>query len=352
MGLGTMLIRADGSPEIGTGHVMRCLALAQAWQDAGGKAIFAMVESTSAIRGRLEAEACAAVTMLAEVGSLDDALCTRDLAQRVGADWVVLDGYRFGPSYGEQICAGNWKVLFVDDCGANERYDADVILNQNLTASGSWYSQRRPDTQLLLGTRYSMLRREFAEWRAWKRQIRRSPKNVLLTLGGSTPEDLAACVLAALASVGGITTFFVIGGSSSNVTRLQRLGNGSPGNIKLLTNVTDMPQLMAECDIAVSASGSVCWELCFMGLPSLLVDLAANQTPVAEQLHSRGYAIHVGDGPTLDPEKLAIAIAGLLESHEERTALAQRGRQLVDGRGSERVVAALGAAVSNLASAL
>src|SRR5437660_2307809 len=154
MGLGKILIRADASVQIGTGHVMRCLALAQAWQDAGGEAVFAMAESTPSIMARLTAENCAVIGVRAPVGGAEDANCVAEIARTNDVGWILLDGYSFGPEYQECIRSSGRKVLLVDDTVQSEPYFADIILNQNLNASESMYRGRTPETRLLLGTSY------------------------------------------------------------------------------------------------------------------------------------------------------------------------------------------------------
>jgi spore coat polysaccharide biosynthesis predicted glycosyltransferase SpsG len=98
---------------------------------------------------------------------------------------------------------------------------------------------------------------------------------------------------------------------------------------------------MAEADIAIAAAGSTCWEMCFMGLPALILDIAENQTAEAMELHRRGYAKYLGSGSTLGPQKLAAELTELLGSQKVRSEISQRCRKLVDGRGAERVVAAM-----------
>ena len=121
---GNILIRADASPEIGTGHVMRCLALAQAWQDAGGRATFLMAQSTPSILARLAAENCRVISLSAVSGSDEDVGFTNEYASGVDAEWLVIDGYTFGGEYQEQIRSRKRKLLCVDDAGKCNRTEA------------------------------------------------------------------------------------------------------------------------------------------------------------------------------------------------------------------------------------
>ena len=115
--LSTLLIRSDASIAIGTGHVMRCLALAQAWRDAGGNVTFAMAEATPSIEARLRIEGVNVVRLPVPPGSTEDSARTCDLARQENAAWVVVDGYQFGSAYQTALRAAGLKVLFVDDHG-------------------------------------------------------------------------------------------------------------------------------------------------------------------------------------------------------------------------------------------
>ena len=343
MSLGNILVRADASPEIGTGHVMRCLALAQAWQDAGGSAVFLMAESTPAVRARLASEKCDVILNPVLPGSVEDADTTRDCAERHDVDWVVVDGYSLSAGYQEQVRGGGRKLLCIDDGGECDYYVADIVLNQNLNASEKFYRSRGADTQLLLGTGFSLLRREFVPWRKWQREISPSRRNVLVALGGSTRTEIGVRVMEALGSVNieGLRAVFVVGGSTPDGTSLESCAAKFPATITIRRDVSNMAALMSEADVAISAAGSTCWELCFLALPSILLDVAANQTPIALELCRQECSLYAGSANTISVAKVAKSVENLLASEETREALSRRSRQLVDGLGAERVVSAM-----------
>ena len=340
MTAGTILIRADAGVEIGTGHVMRCLALAQAWQDAGGKAVFAMAESTVAIRERLMAERIEVRGIGGAVGSLADAGGTAEFGRASGADWVVLDGYRFSADYQRRIRESGAKVLWIDDNGHAEHYFADVVVNQNVHARESLYRNREAGCRLLLGPRYAMLRREFFEWREWKREIRARGARVLVTLGGSDPGNATLAVVEALrlAGIEDLEGVIVIGGSNPHAESIARAAEGLAGSIRLLRNATNMPELMAWADVAISAAGATCWEMCLMGLPAVVIEVAENQRNIAEQLGRLGIAIHAGGAHRVSTVGLSEETTKLLLSAERREEMSRKGRELVDGLGAVRVV--------------
>jgi len=132
----------------------------------------------------------------------------------------------------------------------------------------------------------------------------------------------------------------VVGGSNPHGAILQRLAAHSGRKIMVRRNVSNMAELMAAADIAVSAAGSTCWELCLLGLPTLLLDVAANQTALATELDRRGCAVRVGD-ETVSVEKMACELGRLLTSLEVRQSLSLLSRELVDGKGAGRVVSVL-----------
>ncbi len=338
----TLLIRADASITIGTGHVMRCLALAQAWQDAGGHAVFAMAESTPAIQTRLASESCSAFSISARTGSTEDAEQTIDLAGGQRAEWLVVDGYQFNADYQRALKEAGLKLLFLDDYGHARQYPADVILNQNVSASDELYQNREPQTRLLLGPRYCLLRREFAAWREWSREVPPIGRRLLVMMGGSDPEKLTARVLEALASgeFADLETMVVVGGSNPHFAMLQGLAVQSGRRITVRNDVSNVAELMAAADVAVSAAGTTCWELCLLGLPALLFDVAANQTAVARELDRRGCAVHVGN-QRVAAESIVDQLARVLRSCELRRSLSISCRQLVDGDGAGRVVSIL-----------
>ena len=156
---GPLLVRADGSAAIGAGHVMRCLALAPAWQDAGGDVTFAASSLGDTLRRRLIDEGVRVVDLDAPPGSRLDTEATVHHARQAGADWVVADGYDFDAAYQRCVHESGLKLLVLDDYGHAEHYHADLVLNLNLDAEESLYAHRDPATQLLLGTRYALLRR-------------------------------------------------------------------------------------------------------------------------------------------------------------------------------------------------
>jgi len=335
-----LIIRADASVQIGTGHVMRCLALAHAWQERSGQAIFVMADTSSALENRLIMEGMRVVHLSGVAGGLEDATLTIDIAQKFNAQWVVVDGYHFGKDYQKLIKDAKLNLLFIDDYGHADYYYADLVLNQNISADIDLYPSREIYTKLLLGTEYVLLRREFWLWRNWQRETQSVANKILVTLGGSDPDNvtLKAIQSLQLLSMDGLEVIVIIGGSNPHHQILQQEISTSKLIIILRQNVNNMPELIAWADISIAAGGSTNWELAFMGLPSIVITLAENQHAIVEHLGKVKMAVNLGRHEKISTEDLAVSISKLLRSNDLRKEMSQKGQTLIDGFGSDRVI--------------
>jgi spore coat polysaccharide biosynthesis predicted glycosyltransferase SpsG/RimJ/RimL family protein N-acetyltransferase len=229
--------------------------------------------------------------------------------------------------------------LVIDDCAHQPEYHADILLNQNINAEQLTYVCDA-DSQLLLGTRYVLLRREFLAWHGWHRDVPQLGRKLLVTLGGGDPDNATLNVIRALQGVGvlGLETKIVVGPANAHFSMLRKAVEEADERIQLLTAAPEMPALMAWADAAVAAAGSTSWELALMGVPSLLLVLSENQLPIAEGLARIGVAINLGWHQQVAPAHITQAVAGLLTSAEVRGEMARRGPALVDGSGVDRTL--------------
>lgn len=339
-----ILIRTDASPKIGTGHLMRCLALAQAHQEIGGSTIFAMARKPPALVERLKLEGMEIAQLSVVPGSPEDAQTTASLAQELGCNRVVVDGYHFGAEYQKILKNSSLILLFIDDYRSANHYYANWVLNQNIHASETLYQNRESCTQLLLGTRYTLLRREFLQWQGWQREIAPKASKILVTLGGGDPDNVTNKVIQALQQIGSemLEVIIVVGGANPHYEQLQFYCQALRFLVRFVRNATDMPELMAWADIVITAGGSTCWELAFMGLPSLILIVAENQRAIAQRLGEMEVGMNLGWHENISTKDIASAIVQLLEKACVRTKMSQLGRELVDGKGAFRVLSNLG----------
>ena len=342
-GTSTLLLRADAGVSMGAGHVVRCLALAQGWRDIDGEACFVMAQGAKAFCKPLRAERIRIHTLEATPGGIDDARETIRLAREHSAAWVVVDGYHLGPSYRREIVGAGLRLAVLDDSGEQGQYVAEVIINHNLHAAAEMYANRPPNTRLLLGAKYTLLRRQFAEGSSGERKIPAAARNILVALGGGDEDNVTAAVLEAIGLLGraDLDVRVILGGANPHESALRAEGEGLPGTVRFEQNVSDMAARMAWADLGVTAAGGTCRESACMGLPLVLLCLADNQRPVAEKHASRGAAVNLGDSDAVTPETIARAVGELLDDPVRREAMARAGRTLADGRGAARVVSAL-----------
>lgn len=276
----TLLIRADASSTIGVGHVMRCLALAQAWQDRGGKVVLVARELPYVLEARLRKENLGVLRIADEIGGLDDAGTTLRLAHEQEAAWVVLDGYRFGREFQETLREAGLRLLAIDDMAHQPHYAVDVLLNQNLSATPEFYAGKIETgvTELLLGPRFSLLRREFRSINP-VRGLNHSPLRVLVTFGGADPENYTSRILENLTRGGHreLEVVVLAGAANPHVAELQWTAASAPYHCEVWVNVADVAGVMAWADVAIAAAGSTVWELASLQLPALVGAFEDNQ---------------------------------------------------------------------------
>lgn len=332
-----MFIRADASPAIGSGHVMRCLALAKAWQSSGGRVAWLAAENIAALDERLRREGIDLKHVESAPGAAGDAEQTLAEGLSAGAAWVVVDGYRFLPDYIRQLKRGI-RVLFLDDDGRFDFYPADGVLNQNASARPELYGLREPSTRLLLGSDYALLRPEFLA-EAQNRACPAIARKILITMGGSDPDNVTGRVLSALSKLDeDIEAKVVMGSGNAREDDLQAIADKSQTRFQIVRSPENMAPLMKWADVAISGAGSTCWELAYMGLPAIVIALSSEQQSIAEVLAQREIAVSLGWHANLSDERIADALLGLLRDHLQRLAMSKHGQELIDGRGAARVV--------------
>jgi len=335
-----LILRADGGPSIGGGHIMRCLALAQAWSETGGRAVFCAAMLAPSLQQRLVDEGFGCVAVEVDAGGAADAEAAVAVAKSFGARVIVVDGYQFPVAFREWLHDAGLKIAALDDNGEIGSYVDDLVINQNRHASPALYAQRTGHTRLLLGTEYALLRREFRGWRGPPRTFPASARQLLVTLGAADPlnvtADVIACIGPALAANTEIVV--VVGGSNPHADAIATEAAQLPHCRLVRDPGGEMARLMAAADLAVCAGGSTMWEMACMGVPFIPIVIADNQRQAAAAIARDGYPA-IGRAAVL--RELPAAVAALAADAGRREALSRRGRQLVDGRGAERVCAAL-----------
>jgi UDP-2,4-diacetamido-2,4,6-trideoxy-beta-L-altropyranose hydrolase len=338
----TLIIRADASATVGMGHVMRCLALGQAWRDSGGRVVFLTTTTNEWLLLRLSEEGFESQTLGRPYPAADDWQATRAIAMGEPDPWVLLDGYHFDLDYQRRVKDSGFKLVVIDDTAALPHYYADVLVNQNVYAEDLIYSCE-PYTRRLLGSRYALLRREFAAYRGVRRAARAPARRVLVTMGGADPQRATLKALAALHDLAlpELEVRVMVGAASAQLEGIRAAANSLGCATELMVAAPKMGENLAWADVAIAAAGTTAIELAFMGVPALLVVAAENQVPIAAKLEQLGAARDLGWVSQLSAARIMEGLRDLLCLQQTRAAMAERGQQLVDGEGAERVAATL-----------
>lgn len=345
-----LFIRADANTQIGTGHIMRCIALAQAWQDQGGQVTFLTHCTSEPLRQRIQVEGFEFVPIdhanpdssdlkkTIEVIKPQTPICEPPAAK----PWLCLDGYHFTPDYQKAIRDAGIRLLVIDDMNHLPHYHADILLNQNIHAPDLHYFCD-PDTTLLLGTRYVLLRREFMKYKGLKREIPEKAKKIIVTMGGADPDNATLKVFEAIKLLNDpdLDVKIIIGPSNPNIEIIKRSMLHAQCPMRCVENATHMPDLMAWADLAITAAGSTCWELAFMGVPFGAIVLAENQAQVASALKLAGVSRTLDTDDSMSVSEIASQLRPLLRSRTKRKEMSRLGSELIPTAGNAETISML-----------
>lgn len=314
-----IVLRADASPAMGGGHVMRCLAIAEVLTAAGARVAFASAAETRAT-----------------VATVDGA----DI--RGPGPWpdvavVLIDGYHLGAEVAEAWAAAGAVVAVLDDAPERPRPCA-LRIDPTPGRSAAGYAGIAPAARLLLGPDYAPMRAAFAALRpaALARRARGGPvQGVLVALGLTDAAGLAPeAAEAALAAFPRAAVDVAIGSGAASLSALRGLA-ADHRRLSLHVDATDMATLTAAADLAVGAAGVSAWERCALGLPTVTLVAADNQRANASALDSAGAATIVAG-----PDEIATALRALADA-PKRQAMTQAAAALCDGQGARRIAEAL-----------
>jgi UDP-2,4-diacetamido-2,4,6-trideoxy-beta-L-altropyranose hydrolase len=367
--------RADASLQMGSGHVMRCLTLADAFKAQGADCHFISREHPGHLLEVIHQRGYKVNTLVAQVQPAQAAIKSivkeklsplqepahaawlgstwQADAQETGAilaslqpDWLVVDHYALDQRWEEALAPHYRKLLVIDDL-ADRPHCCDLLLDQNLGRQPQDYASLVPaHCQVLTGPHYALLRPEFAALRPYslqRRQAQPALRHLLITMGGVDQPNATGQVLQALKSCAlpaDCQITVVMGLTAPWLQNVRELAAQMPWPTEVVVNVSDMAPRMADSDLAIGAAGSTSWERCCLGLPTLMVVLAGNQQPGAQALHAAHAARLIGVVSDIAAQ-LPLAVRELIDS-DCRSRMSLAASAITDGHGVEKILQAMG----------
>jgi len=333
-----VLFRADASVDIGTGHLMRCLTLADQLRSEGAQVAFVCRDLSGPMFDLLQARSPLIFRLPApEAGGVSQQLDAEQTIKAAGQlfpngiDWLVVDHYRLDAEWERLLRANTRKLMVIDDL-ADRQHDCDLLLDQN------YYRDMKLRYQgllsegciTLLGPKYVLLRPEFAAARQALRVRDGTVGRILLFFGGSDFTNQTHKALEAIRrmSLPGIFVDVVVGASNPYRDEIRALCSETPC-AECYCQVSNMAELIVAADIAVGAGGSSMWERCYLGLPTITVISADNQQCTTEDVSNFGAIDCIGRSDSLDVHDYVYAIADLIANPERVKKLSQAALAVV-----------------------
>ncbi len=363
-----VVFRTDASVFIGSGHVMRCLTLADALAVQGADCLFICREhqgnlieqirnkgyrvhvlpvmslaevNSPAIKTASDEQALAHSHWLGATQADDAAACTAILTGAI-FDWLIVDHYALDARWELALKPHYYKLMVIDDL-ADRPHICDLLLDQTFGRHPEDYRDWLPaNCQLLCGSQYALLRPEFAALRGYSLERRAHPQlcQLLISMGGVDKDNITCQVLEALRGCqlpAKCEITVVMGVTAPWLDEVRRQAQSMPWLTTVLVGVSNMAQLMADSDLAIGAAGATSWERCCLGLPTIMLILADNQRYVAQGLERAGAVQVLNDAKEI-AYCLPALLSGLASSQSLQAEMCEAAASIVDGRGIPAVV--------------
>jgi len=346
-----VFFRVDASLKMGTGHVMRCLTLAQVLKENSANVEFICRKHEGNLIDKIHSSGFNVheLEMLEEIEvgnklahshwlgatQKQDADDCIGILKAEKSDWLIVDHYALDEQWQKRLKPYYEKLMVIDDL-ADRKHWCNILLDQTFGRQQEDYSALTPEgCELLLGSQYALLRPEFSKWRAYSLERRSKPKfkQLLINMGGVDVHNVTENILEELKTCNlpnDINIIVVMGGLTPHLESVKSKVNALPYKTEVKVDVDNMAEIMANSDIAIGAAGSTTWERCCLGLPTIQVVIAENQNTIAKSL-ARNNAIKL----LQDIKELSRTISDVTSW---MTSVSDIARQISDGSGVMRVV--------------
>ena len=353
-----VVFRVDASTQMGIGHLMRCLALAEALRQCGVHVSFVCREHPGSLNALLGYKAIPVILLpipsARQVGmafsddyaawlgvtQLEDAEQTIEALNGERPDWLIVDHYGLDINWEKRLRPHVNKLMVIDDL-ANRLHDCDLLLDQNYSDVSEFrYAGLINDgCKLLLGPRFALLKPEYAAFRKTHCAHEGPVKCVFVFFGGSDLQDMTGMALDALsrADLRHLEVFVVVGINNLHRKSIERRVS-QRSLTTLYENRPHLADLMVRADLAIGAGGTTTWERMCLGLPTIVVTIAENQRPASAALAKAKLVKYAGHSDTVTCDQLAQLLLGIIHNPVELRELGDKNQLQVDGLGVPRLI--------------
>lgn len=323
-----VVVRADGGPEIGYGHLVRTGALASEFFARGHEVTYA---TTTPEHVR---EVCPGSVDTVTIPSREDFESVRELIRNY-ADVTVVDSYLADGTYQEQLREVSPLLVIADD--TRHRIAADVLVNGNLYAPDLEHDVIGSEPEWCLGSEYLLLRQAITEYASKDPPWRDPPTRAIITMGGSDIVELTPTVIRAFNGFD-LRVDAVVGPGFSveQEDTIRKVADNVSADVRVVRDPDDLPERMFQADFAVTTASTTTYELLALGTPIINLSVVDNQKLIADTLREHDAATVLED--TAGADAFSDAIADYVSDRSLRWKRRETGRDLVDGRGVDRVL--------------
>jgi UDP-2,4-diacetamido-2,4,6-trideoxy-beta-L-altropyranose hydrolase len=335
-----VIIRTDSSQQMGTGHLMRCLTLAEGLAKRSIKVDFICRDLPS--NCSFLAEQKNFIVHKLKDDFTTDAKLTINICEQISQpiDWLIVDSYALDERWEKELRPYVKKIMVIDDL-ANRRHDCDLLLDQNFYENMEIrYDNLVPITcKKLLGPKYVLLRDEFVKQRAKLRVHNGQVNRILIFFGGSDPNNLTEVAIKAVKLLNreDIVTDVIVGIANSKKAYLEEYCDKLP-NFNFHCQIGNVAEVMIEADLAIGAGGTATWERSCLGLPAIIIPVADNQIAITQNMAANGYVLAAENDEIITASVLHQLLVSLILCPGLMRFMAKRNASLIDGMGMNRVV--------------
>ena len=354
-----VVFRVDSSAQMGIGHLMRCLALADAMRDSGVQAEFISRQLTGHTISLTEQRGYRVYPLPAPVEPLssqhsglrhqawlgcsqqEDAAQCAAILQQIKPDWLIVDHYAIDLEWENALTPYRKHLMVIDDL-ADRPHSCDLLLDQNWfsAATQSRYDHLVPATCVkMLGPAFALLKPEFGQLRLLLPAKDGYIRRVLVSMGGSDPSNETLKVLRALMKpeLQHLVVDVVCGVNHQDIKAIEDIA-AQRGATNIYRSLPTLSGLMARADLMIGDGGTTTWERMCLGLPAIVISLAANQYQPNLSLAQDGYIVFAGPKEDVTIEQLQQLICSLTDNRNLYLQLSQAAQTLVTGTGVNQVI--------------